>query len=116
MKIRFQADADVDPDIGRGLIRRETAIDWRPAQGFIPDATPDFAVLLLASEAGRVLVSRDIRTMPNHFAAFIAVSRSPGVILIPAGASVGEAIEKLLIAWISWTAAEIENQIRWLPR
>jgi predicted nuclease of predicted toxin-antitoxin system len=116
VKIRFQADADLDPDVGRGLVRRETTIDWRPAQGFIPDATPDSEVLLLASDAGRVLVSRDIRTIPNHFAAFIAVNRSPGVILIPAGTSVGEAIEKLLIAWISWTAADIENQIRWLPR
>jgi hypothetical protein len=46
----------------------------------------------------------------------MAASRSPGVILIPAGPSVGDAIEKLLIAWIAWTAAEIENQIRWLPR
>ena len=58
MKIRFQADADLDPDVGRGLIRRETRIEWRPAEGFIPDATPDSEVLRLAAAAGRVLVSR----------------------------------------------------------
>lgn len=115
MKIRFQADADLDPDIGRGLIRRETRIDWRPAQGFIPDATPDSEVLRLAAAAGRVLVSRDVRTIPSHFAAFTASHRSPGVILIPPGTSVGDAIEKLLIAWLSWAAEDIEDQIRWLP-
>ena len=47
MKIRFQADADLDPDIGRGLVRRETSIDWRPARGFIPDGTSDSGVLKL---------------------------------------------------------------------
>ncbi|SPF41374.1 hypothetical protein SBA4_2730002 [Candidatus Sulfopaludibacter sp. SbA4] len=29
MTIRFQADADLDPDIGPGMLRREPAIDWR---------------------------------------------------------------------------------------
>jgi predicted nuclease of predicted toxin-antitoxin system len=116
VKIRFQADADLDPDVGRGFIRRETRIEWRPAEGFIPDATPDSEVLRLAAAAGRVLVSRDVRTIPRHFAAFISTQRSPGVILIPAGTSVGDAIEKLLIACLYWTAEDIENQIRWLPR
>jgi hypothetical protein len=72
-------------------------------------------VLRLSAAAGRVLVSRDVRTIPGHFAAFISTQQSPGVILIPAGTSVGDAIEKLLIAWLSWTAEDIENQIRWLP-
>jgi predicted nuclease of predicted toxin-antitoxin system len=115
VKIGFQADADLDPDVGRGLIRQETRIEWRAAQGFIPDATPDSEVLRLAAAAGRVLVSRDVRTIPRHFAAFIASYHSPGVILIPPGTSVGDAIEKLLIGWLSWTVEDIENQIRWLP-
>jgi hypothetical protein len=72
-------------------------------------------VLRLAAESGRVLVSRDIRTRPVHFADFVVAHRSPGVILIPVGVSIGEVIEKLLIAWLSWTDQELENQVRWLP-
>ena len=121
MKLRFQADADLAritvperraPDVGRGP---ETSIDWRPAGGFIPDGTPDPAVLKLAADADRVLVSRDIRTMPVHFASFVKQHRSPGVILIPVGVPIGEAIERLLVAWLSWTPQDLENQIRWLP-
>jgi predicted nuclease of predicted toxin-antitoxin system len=115
LRIRFQADADLHPDIGRGLVRQDPRVDWRPAQGFIADATPDPEVLQLAADAGRVLVSADVSTIPRHFTEFIATRSSPGAILIPSNATVGEAIEKLLTVWLSWTAEEIENQIWWLP-
>ena len=96
MRIRFQADADLDPDIVRGVCRREPAIEFSPAQGVLPDATPDLEVLRLAAEAGRVLVSRDVRTMSRHFAAFIATRESPGLILIPPRTTTGKAVEGLL--------------------
>ncbi len=115
MKICFQADADLDPDIGRGLVRQEPAIDWRPAQGFVSDATPDAGVLEIAAAERRVLVSRDVSSMPGHFAEFVTIRSSPGVVLIPPGTSVGDAIERLLVAWLAWTAEDLENQIRWLP-
>jgi hypothetical protein len=72
-------------------------------------------VLRLAVHAERVLVSRDIGTMPGHFARLIAANRSPGVILIPPAIPIGVAIEKLLIAWLFWSAEDLENQIWWLP-
>ena len=53
--------------------------------------------------------------MPVHFAKFVVALASPGVIVIASGVSIGEAIEKLSIAWLSWTGQEVENQIRWLP-
>jgi len=115
VKIRFQADADIDPDIGRGLRRQAITIDWRSAQGIIADATPDQDVLELAANDGRVLVSGDVTTMPLHFAAFVATRSSPGVILIPPRATVGEAIERLLMVWLSWAAEDIETQVWWLP-
>jgi hypothetical protein len=114
VKIRFQADADIDPDIGRGLLRQATTIDWRRAQGIIADATPDHDVLELAASDGRVLVSGDVTTMPLHFAAFVATRSSPGVILIPSRVTVGEAIERLLMVWLSWASEDIENQVWWL--
>lgn len=116
MRIRFQADANLDPDIVRGLYRREPAIDFALTQGVIRDALPDSEVLRLAADAGRVLVSRDVRTMPKHFNAFVASHQSPGLILVPAGITIGAAIDGLLFAWLAWTAEEMENHLRWLPR
>jgi predicted nuclease of predicted toxin-antitoxin system len=115
VRIRFQADADLHPAIGRGLIRTEPTIDWRPAQKYIPDATPDPEVLQLAADDGRVLVSRDAKTMPHHFAAFVKTRSSPGVVLIPTSLTIGAAIEELLTLWLSWSAEDIENQLWWLP-
>lgn len=79
MKIRFQADADIDPDIRRGLLRREPLVDFRSADGIIPDGTLDPEVLHIAAEDDRVLVSGDLRTMSVHFRRFIARRESPGV-------------------------------------
>jgi hypothetical protein len=53
--------------------------------------------------------------MLPHFSAFIANSRSPGVILIPSAASIGVVIERLLLVWRSRVAEEPEDQLWWLP-
>jgi len=115
LRIAFQADADLNPDIERGLRRREPAIDFRGAQDVIPEGTSDLDVLGIAAEAGRVLVTRDVATMPDHFDRFIASRDSPGLILIPSTRSIGTAIEGLLRVWLTWSAEELRNQSRWLP-
>ena len=115
MKVRFQADANLDPDIGLGLQRRDASIDYRLALGVIPDGMVDPDVLAVAAEGGRVLVTNDLR-MPKHFSEFIAVRDSPGLLLVPPRMSIGETIEGLFLCWLSWAAEEMRNQIRWLPR
>ncbi|HEX3684242.1 MAG TPA: hypothetical protein VHU83_17035 [Bryobacteraceae bacterium] len=107
MKIRFQADADLHPGIGRGLEALEPAIDFRLAQGVIPDGTPDLGVLRFAAKAGRVLVTRDARTMGKHFVAFTANDDSPGIILTPSRVGIGEAIRRLHNFWLNVTAEEM---------
>ena len=115
MSLRFQADADLNPVIGRGLRRREPSIDFRAAAGVIPDGAPDLDVLRIAAEAGRVLVSRDIGTMPAHFAEFVQQQESPGLLLIPSQRPIGNVIEGLFLVWMIWTEEEFRNQARWLP-
>ncbi|MBV9035161.1 MAG: DUF5615 family PIN-like protein [Acidobacteriaceae bacterium] len=115
MSFRFQADADLDPEIGRGLRRREPAIDFRAAANVIPDGTPDPEVLQIAAQAGRVLVSRDVSTMPDHFVQFLVQHESPGVILIPSRRSIGAVIEGLLVVWLTWSSEDLCNQVRWIP-
>ena len=115
MKIRFQGDADIDPDIRKGLLRREPSIDFKPAAGTITDGTLDPAVLLIAAEDNRVLVSGDLRTMSFHFQSFVANHESPGVLLIPSSRSIGATIEGLLFVWLTWTPDDLRNRIQWLP-
>jgi hypothetical protein len=111
LRIRFQADANIDPDIGRGLLRREPAIDFRGAAGVIPDGTSDPIVLQGAADAGRVLVTGNLRTMRVHFQDFVTRRDSPGVLLVPSTRSIGAAIEGLLIVWLNWTPEDLRNQV-----
>ena len=115
MRIAFQADSDLDPDIARGLRRKDPSLDFRNAAGIIPDGTPDAEVLGVAADAGRVLVTRDVRTMRVHFQQFVAGRESPGVLLIPSSRSIGAAIEGILMVWLTWTPEDLRNQVRWLP-
>jgi hypothetical protein len=115
LKIRFQADADVDPDIWKGLLRREPSIDFRPAAGTIPDGTLDPEVLRIAADDDRVLVSGDLRTMSAHFRDFVASRESPGVLLIPSSRSIGAVIEGILFIWLNWTPEDLRNRVSWLP-
>jgi len=81
----------------------------------IPAGTPDPEVLQIAAEAGRVLVSRDVATMPDHFDVFISRLESPGVLLIPSRRSISAVIEGLLLVWLTWSDDDLRNQVRWLP-
>jgi hypothetical protein len=115
LRITFQADSDLDPDIARGLRRKDPSLDFRNAAGIIPDGTPDAEVLRVAADAGRVLVTRDVRTMRVHFQQFVAGRESPGVLLIPSSRSIGAALEGILMVWLTWTPEDLRNQVRWLP-
>jgi hypothetical protein len=115
LRIAFQADSDLDPDIARGLRRKDPSLDFRNAAGIIPDGTSDAEVLGVAADAGRVLVTRDVRTMRVHFQQFVAGRESPGVLLIPSSRSIGAAIEGILMVWLTWTPEDLRNQVRWLP-
>jgi Domain of unknown function (DUF5615) len=115
LNLRFQADADLNPAIGRGLRRREPSIDFRAAAGVILDGTSDPDVLRIAAESGRVLVSRDVNTMPEHFKQFIQTQESPGLLLVQYQRPIGSVIEGLLLVWTTWTKEDLHNSARWLP-
>ena len=72
-------------------------------------------VLRIAAEAGRVLVSRDVATMPIHFDQFIQHQESPGLLLVHSPRSIGSVIEGLLLVWMTWTEEDLHNRVRWLP-
>ena len=97
MPIRFQADADLDGRILRGLRRLAPEVDMRTATESMLMGLDDLEVLRFAADHHRILVSQDRRTMPPSFSNFVARSESPGVILLRAGVPIAVAIEELIL-------------------
>ena len=115
MRVRFQADADLDGRIVRGLRRIVPEIDMRTAADASLAGMKDPEVLQFAADIGRILVSQDRRTMPAHFARFSVRAQSPGVILLREGISISTAIEELILVWSASEAEEWKGRLVWIP-
>lgn len=115
MKVRFQADADLNQIILLATIRREPAIDFQTAITAGLPGLADLEVLARAATDGRVLVTHDRKTMPRHFAEFIARETSPGLLVIPQSLSVAAAVDELILIWSATEAEAWVNRISVLP-
>lgn len=115
MKVRFQADADLNQVIVTGTVRREPNIDFQTATMAGLEGLSDRDVLAMAAREGRVLVTHDRKTMPSQFAEFITTSTSSGVLILSQKLPVNSAIEALILVWEASTAEEWINQIMSIP-
>ena len=115
MKVRFQADADLNQIILQALIRHEPEVDFQTATRADLAGLTDQDVLAMAMREGRVLVTHDQTTMPYHFADFIASHTSPGLVVIPQRLPLFSAVEDLLLIWSASEADEWINRICFLP-
>ena len=115
MKVRFQADADLNQIILLATVRREPAIDFQTAITAGLPGINDPEVLAMAAREGRVLVTHDRKTMPRHFAEFITRATSPGLLVIPQSLSAAAAVEGLILIWSVTEAEEWINRIGFLP-
>lgn len=95
MKLRFQADNDLDQRIVIATRRLNPAIDFQTATARSLHHIPDPEVLALAAGEGRVVVSHDRRTLPIHLRQFITLQSSPGLIIVSQRLAVGRAAELL---------------------
>jgi hypothetical protein len=112
MRVRFQADADFNQRIISAVRRQEPAVDFQIASALNLRALPDQEVLALAARAGRVLVSHDLTTLPDHFARFVETETSGGLLIIRQRVSITRALEAILAAWIETEVDDWINQIR----
>lgn len=115
MKVRFQADADLNQIILLATVRREPAIEFQTAVATGLAHLRDRQVLTIAAREGRVLVTHDQNTMPRHFAEFITTNTSSGLLVIPQHLSVAAAVEELLLIWSTTEADEWLNRVCFLP-
>ncbi len=112
---RLLADADLKLAIVDGVVRRHGGVDFKPPQQVPLEGLADPAVLAVAAQEGRVLVSHDARTMPRHFRVFIRERASPGVILISQDLSIGRAIDNLLLVCTVCEPQEFVNTLCLIP-
>ncbi len=115
MTVRFQADADLNEILVRAVMRREPSIDFRTASAAGLAGLGDKDVLALAAKAGRLLVTHDRKSMPKHFAEFIAGQSSGGVLIVPQNLPVARVVEDLVLIWAATEAAEWMNRIYSIP-
>jgi hypothetical protein len=115
MKVRYQADYDLNQEIVRILHHREPMIDFQTAHKAGLEGVDDDIVLAIAAKEGRVPVSHDRKTMPLHFAKFISNQTSPGLILITQGLPPVIAVEELLLIWVASTPEEYVNRMVSIP-
>ena len=117
MTVRFLADEDLDVAIIRGLRSREPTIDILDVKSAGLRGTKDPALLKIADEQGRILVTHDRNTMTAHFYERIAAGESsPGLFVVPDRLSaIGAAVEWLLLVWGVSQPEEWRNQIVYLP-
>src|SRR5258708_12113921 len=114
--IRFLADASLDHPILTGCIRRAPSMDFLSANAANLEGIPDSQVLSLAALEGRILVSSDYRTMPAHFATFLAAANtSPELFLVSKGLPIGLASDSLVLIWNAPSDSPSLNQLHYLP-
>ena len=116
MTPRFLADENIDQDLILGLKRRIDGIDIVRVQDVGLRTLDDPTILQWAAEEGRVLISRDIKTMPA-FAhdRVVAGLTMPGVLILPATVSMAVAISELSIIAGATEADEWVNRVAYLP-
>jgi hypothetical protein len=117
-RIRFLFDNDTDPDLIDALLRREPTVDvLRVGWEETPAAnTPDPELLVAVESMGRMLVSRDKKTMPVHLRDhFAAGGHTHGVALLRRGFGFTRYVDHLLLLWGASEAEEWKDALLYLP-
>lgn len=114
--VRFLADANLRHAIVIGCARREPAIDFLSAHAANLHGVSDPDVLAMAAAQGRILITHDFRTMPKHFAEFLAAGgSSPGVFLVKQQTPLASVIEDLVLVWTASKPEDWTNRIVEIP-
>jgi hypothetical protein len=115
---RFLVDECTPESLPGAIRQRDPNIDvlcvgepGAPAKG-----TKDRNLLLAAEALGRLLLTRDKRTMPRHIAAHVAAGHHTwGVFLLRGGFPVPRYVDEIHLVWGASEADEWIDLMRYLP-
>lgn len=94
---KFLTDEDFDNRILRGFVRLySSSLDIVRVQDVGLSGTDDPSVLAWAAQEERILLTHDLKTMPQHVAkAFSSGQSTAGVIVVQQSTPIGEAIQNI---------------------
>lgn len=82
--LRLLLDQDFDHRIIRSLVKRVPNLDFATARSLGLNRANDRALLLRAADEGRILLSHDESTMPDHYFALVNQGKTlEGVFIVP---------------------------------
>ena len=114
--LKFLADENFGTAILRGLLRRNPNLDIVRVQDHGLANTDDSVILEWASTQDRIVLTHDLRTMPNF--AYERIGRQqkmPGLIAMRQDIHIGTAINDILLIIECMTVDELENGVLRLP-
>lgn len=114
--LRYAADENFNNDIVWGLLRRHGEIDIVRVQDVGLTQADDPTVLAWAADAGRILLTHDVKTITRYAYERVALGQSmPGVVEVSRLLPVGLVIDDLLLFAEASTENEWEGQVLYLP-
>jgi predicted nuclease of predicted toxin-antitoxin system len=114
--MKLLMDEHIDPGITRGLRRALPELDIQTVQEADLQGQEDDVLLAYAAREGRVMVSRDRRTMGHEASQRINRSEGmPGLILIRPQVSLGDIIRALELVVVCSDESEMDNSILYIP-
>lgn len=114
MPVKFLTDQNFDNNILRGLLRRQPELDIIRVQDVGLSEAEDPTVLEWAAQESRVLLTHDVKTMPDYAYQRLAEGLPmAGVVLVNLKTSTGQLIEEILI--LAEFEEEYVGQIQYVP-
>jgi predicted nuclease of predicted toxin-antitoxin system len=114
--LKFLTDENFGSAILRGLLRRNPKIDIVRVQDHGLANTDDPLILEWAASQGRIILTHDLRTMPDFAYERIAhQQKMPGLIAMRQDIHIGTAINNILLIIECMTPEELENGVLRLP-
>jgi hypothetical protein len=114
--LRLLSDADFNGRVYSGVMRRAPGLDFIRVQDVGLRMAKDPVVLEWAASDGRIVVSRDRKTMIRHaYDRIRARLLMPGLIIVDDATPIGVLVQELLIAAYCSSQSEWENKVEFLP-
>jgi hypothetical protein len=114
--IKFAADENLNNNILRGMLRRNSEIDIERVQDAGLSGADDPKILEWCAVQNRILLTNDVSTITKFAYQRIAAGQAmPGVLEISRGVPLAKAIEDLLLIAECSEPGDWEGRIHYLP-
>jgi hypothetical protein len=111
-------DENMPHAVREALRRLEPLLDVQVMgeTGSPPLETEDLDLLAWLQREGRILVTRNRRTMPTHYANFLeADGHIPGILMVAEDFSIAQLVDDLFLIWSASEAEEWRDRLIYLP-